>query len=143
VDPRPDVAGSDRTEGRVLSVLGLGTDLAPVERLAELISRYGDRFLQRVFRDAELAGATATAALQADQLAEHWAAKEAFLKALGTGIRDIPYGDVEMVRGDGQPVLRLHGRARGALKRLGGDRTLLTTSRSAEYAVAMVIIEKS
>jgi len=126
-----------------LSVLGLGTDLVEVARVADVAARHGDRFLQRCFRPDEIAyvasrGPRAGTA----SLAARWAAKEACLKALGAAAPAIPYRDIEVVRGAGGAVgLKLHGRAARALDELGGRRLLLSLTHDAGLAAATVIIE--
>ena len=123
-------------------ILGLGTDIVAVERIAALIDRHGDRFLQRVFHPAELELARERGAAAAATLAARWAAREALLKALGRPIGGIPYRDVEVVRGaDGPVSLHLHGRAAQAAADLGASRVHLSLSHERAYAVATVVLE--
>lgn len=97
-------------------IIGIGTDCCELERIAGAIERRGFRFLSRVFTDAERA-AGAKRPEPAAYFARRFAAKEACLKALGSGISErIGWHDVEVLNGPkGQPTLRLRG---GALKRL-------------------------
>ena len=124
-------------------ILGLGTDVVAVARIADLVERYGDRFLDRCFRAGERASVEGRIpAARAAGLAARWAAKEAFLKALGTDVRTIPYRDVEVVRHPRGPLeLRGHGRAAAMLEDRGGGRILVTISHEREVAVATVVIE--
>ena len=123
-------------------ILGLGTDVVEVARIADLASRYGDRFLARCFSPAERDLARRRGPGQAAALAARWAAKEAFLKALGRDVRAIPYREVEVVRDPAGPVaLNLHGRAAAALAAGGGRRVHLALSHERNYAVATVVIE--
>jgi holo-[acyl-carrier protein] synthase len=124
-----------------MSVLGLGTDVVQVSRIADLVVRHGARFLDRIYRptEQEVLGRTGPAAAAA--LAARWAAKEAFVKALGPGVGPVPYRDVEVVRGqDGAPSLALHGAAAAALAGRGAARALVSMSHEREYAVATVVL---
>lgn len=123
-------------------ILGLGTDVVEVARIADLADRYGERFLVRCFSPAERELARGRGQAQAAALAARWAAKEAFLKALGADVRTIPYREIEVVRDPSGPVtLCLHGRAAGALSARGGRRVHLALSHERAYAVATVVIE--
>ncbi len=129
-----------------MSVVGIGTDIVAVARIAELLDRHGERFLGRCFRmgDPHSGGGNweTVAKPSPVSLAARWAAKEAFLKALGTDVRGIPYRDIEVVKSDLGPVgLVLHGRARDVLAEAGGNRIHLTISHEREFAVASVLIE--
>lgn len=124
-----------------MTILGLGTDLVSVDRIAALVRDHGARFLDRIYRPQEqdvLArhGRAADAALAA-----RWAAKEACIKALGPAATGVPYRDVEVVRtASGQPELRLHGRAAAALAARGATRALVTLSHERQHALATVIL---
>jgi holo-[acyl-carrier protein] synthase len=125
-------------------ILGLGTDIVEVGRIASLVDRHGERFLQRVFRPAEIDLARERGPGAAAALAARWAAREAFLKALGSGIpiHSIPYRDIEVCRDPDGPVsLRLHGRARDAAAARGATRIHLALSHERGYAVATVVLE--
>ncbi len=99
-------------------ILGIGTDLANIDRIAGTLDRFGDRFRNRVFTDTELAKA-AHRRDEAGTLAKRWAAKEACSKALGTGLAmGISWRDMAVANLDtGQPVMRLTG---WAAERLAG-----------------------
>ncbi len=123
-------------------ILGVGVDIVVVERIAALLEEHGSRFLERCFRPAERALAEGRGARAAAALAARWAAREAFLKALGTDVRHLPYRDVEVVREAAGPVrLELHGRAREAFAARGGRATHLSISHERDHAVAVVVIE--
>jgi holo-[acyl-carrier protein] synthase len=96
-----------------MSIIGLGFDATDIPRVREVFERYGERFLHRVFTDAEIAYCTR----QRDpvpSLAARFAAKEATMKALGTGhARGVLWRDIEVFRHGGPPQLRLSG---GALR---------------------------
>ncbi len=120
---------------------GLGVDVISVSRIADAVSRHGDRFLERCFRPDEIALARRRGAAGAQALAGRWAAKEAFVKAVGAKPGAFGYRDVEVVSGsDGVPALKLHGAAAAALAALGGERTMLSLSHERETAVAVVVV---
>ncbi len=124
-----------------MSVLGLGTDIVRVERIADLVARHGHRFLDRVYRPDEQRVLDRTTDAASAALAARWAAKEAFIKALGPDASAVPYRDVEVVRGDsGAPTLLLHGAARTALEGRGARQALVSMSHERDHATATVIL---
>jgi holo-[acyl-carrier protein] synthase len=123
-------------------IVGLGIDLVEVARLAEALGRHGDRFVDRVFTGAERAACEA----RADRvlaLAARFAAKEACLKALGTGWAEgLGFRDVEVVRdGDGPPRLVLHGAAARRAEALGVVRSHVSLTHQPGIAAAVVVLE--
>ena len=127
-------------------MVGVGIDIVAVERIAKLMDHHGERFLRRCFRSGDLLSVgkdlVSKARPSSAFLAGRWASKEAFLKALGTDVRGVPYRDIEVVRSTHGPVrLVLHGRAREVLAKAGGNRIHLTISHEREFAVASVVIE--
>lgn len=122
-------------------MLGIGSDIVEVARIRLAVERHGDRFLQRCFRPGEIALAARRGTQGAATLASRWAAKEAFVKALGAA-GPIAYRDIEVVHGDGGPAtLRLHGLAAAALRERGGGRVLLSLSHEREVALAVVVLD--
>jgi len=123
-------------------IVGLGVDLAEVERIADAIARYGDRFLSRVYTPQEIAsvGRNANAA---ERYAARFAAKEAGMKALGTGwSRGIRWQDFEVANlPSGQPTLRLAGQASQVAHTLGVRRIRLSLTHARSLALAVVILE--
>ncbi len=116
--------------------VSVGVDVIEIERVAATLARFGDRFLERVFTEGE----TAYCRGRAPQLAARFAAKEAVMKALGTGTRGIGWREVEVTRKrTGEPGIALHGRAAERAARLGIDRIAVSLSHSRHYAVASVI----
>ncbi len=117
-----------------------GIDLVEVARIAQIRTRHSDRFLTRVFTDAERAYALDTRRAD-ERLAARFAAKEAVMKALGTGLADgIRWTDVEVVRDDaGRPGVALHGRAAEIARARGISGWLLSLSHTREMAMASVI----
>jgi holo-[acyl-carrier protein] synthase len=123
-----------------MDIIGLGIDAADIDRVRHLVARHGDRFLHRVFTAGEIAYCLRHRD-PAPSLAARFAAKEAGMKALGTGhARGVTWRDVEVVRGDGPPQLRLHGGARRRFEELGGTSTLLTLTHARDLAIAHVIL---
>lgn len=128
-------------------IVGLGSDLCSIERIAASLARFGDRFEQRVFTDAERARAARRPLTKAGTLAKRFAAKEAFSKAVGTGFRrGVFMRDIGVVNlPSGAPTLALEGGARAALDALipAGHvaRIHLTLTDDHPWAQAFVIIE--
>jgi len=123
-------------------IVGTGVDIAEVGRIKAAVERFGDRFLKRVFTLAEVRycmGKVNTA----ERLAARFAAKEAGMKAIGTGLRHgVTWQDVEVLRMPGQrPVLKFSGKAAEFAERLGCKRTHLSLSHTKEQAIAYVILE--
>ena len=120
-------------------MLRTGVDLIEVHRLEALIARYGDRFLKRVFTDAELE----YAAGRPTSLAARFAAKEAVSKLLAVGIqhRDgVDWREIEVLSSErGDPVLQLHGRAAARAAELGLSEIALSLSHTREHAIALVV----
>jgi holo-[acyl-carrier protein] synthase len=124
-------------------IVGIGIDLVSIERLRGVLDRYGERFLERVLT-ADERGYCARHRDPTSQIAVRFAAKEALLKALGTGLsRGIRWQDVEVRReGDGPPRIHLSGRAVEESAALGVGRIHLSLSHDRGAAVAMVILER-
>ncbi len=118
-----------------MAIIGLGFDATDIPRVRDVFARYGDRFLRRIFTDAEIAYCMR----QRDpvpSLAGRFASKEAAMKALGTGhSRGVLWKDIEVLRHGGPPQLRLTG---GALRR--SRRSLLTITHSDALALAQVLL---
>lgn len=123
-------------------VLGLGIDVVEVKRLAGALRRHGERFARRVFTDREL-GACDRRADRLQALAARFAAKEACLKALGTGwSRGLAFRQVEVIRASsGKPELHLHGPAADAASRLGVEKVHVSLTHQPATAAAVVILE--
>ena len=123
------------------AVIGIGLDATEIHRIAAAIDRFGDRFIQRVFTAGEIAYCTRRRD-PAIHFAGRFAAKEAAMKALGTGhTADVLWQGVEVVRAnDGPPELRFHGGALVRLGAIGAGRTLLTITHSETLALAQVML---
>jgi len=121
-------------------IIGLGLDATDIDRIADTIDRYGDRFLRRIFSEGEIAYCTQRR-VPAIHFAGRFAAKEAAMKALGTGhSAGVLWRDVEVVRRGGPPQLRLHGGAERRFTRIGGRSSLLSITHSDDLAMAQVLI---
>jgi len=124
----------------VSTILGIGLDATDIDRIADTIERHGERFLRRVFTEGEVAYCTGRR-VPAIHFAGRFAAKEAAMKALGTGhSRGVLWRDVEVVRRGGPPQLELHGGARRRFASMGGLSSLVTITHSDALALAHVII---
>jgi holo-[acyl-carrier protein] synthase len=122
------------------NIIGLGLDATDIDRIADVIERYGDRFLQRVFTDGEIAYCTRRR-VPAIHFAGRFAAKEAAMKALGTGhTQEVLWRGVEVVRGGGPPRLEFHGGAAARFAALGARSSLLTITHSDDLAIAQVLL---
>ena len=112
--------------------------MVEIPRIERVARRYGDRFLQRIYTEREIAYCRG----RAPQLAGRFAAKEAAMKALGTGARGVRWRDIEVVRERGRaPTIKLYGSARARARRLGIDHLAVSLSHSEENAVAFVVAE--
>ena len=127
-------------------ILGIGSDLASIERIGRTIERFGDRFLNRVYTETERAMSDHRAA-RVESYAKRWAAKEACSKALGTGLRmGIAWRDMGVVNlRSGQPTLVLTGWAAERLAAMTPDghvaRVHVTLTDDHPWALAVVVIE--
>jgi holo-[acyl-carrier protein] synthase len=123
-------------------ILGIGIDLLEIERLRAALERHGDRFAERVFTERERADC-AGRANELQKLAARFAAKEAGLKALGTGWAEgLAFRQVEVVREpNGRPRLELHGAAAERARELGVKETHVSLTHERSSAAAVVILE--
>jgi holo-[acyl-carrier protein] synthase len=122
------------------NIIGLGLDATEITRVAATIERYGARFLRRIFTDGEIAYCTRRRE-PAIHFAGRFAAKEAAMKALGTGRSlGVLWRDVEVVRGGGPPRLMFHGGAARRFAAMGGQSSLLTITHAQTLALAQVLI---
>ncbi len=127
-------------------ILGLGSDLCNIERIANSLERFGERFLKRVFTETEQAKAERRPFTRAGTYAKRFAAKEAFAKAVGTGFRrGVFMRDIGVVNlPSGEPTLRLTGGAKERLDALTppghAARIHLTMTDDHPFALAVVII---
>ena len=123
-------------------IVGTGIDIAEVPRIRQSIERFGLRFLQRIFTEGEMRYCDSKAN-RAERYAARFAAKEAAMKALGTGWNDgVRWRDCEVVRKPGgRPTIQFHGRASEFAAKLGVKNAALSISHTEEQAIAQVILE--
>lgn len=123
-------------------IVGTGLDMARVDRIRAAVGRHGKRFLERVFTSREIAYAESKAN-RFERYAARFAAKEAGMKAIGTGWRrGVTWHDFEVINlSTGRPTLQLHGRARIVADELGAATIWLSLTHTEEFAVAHVILE--
>jgi holo-[acyl-carrier protein] synthase len=128
-------------------ILGIGSDLANIDRIAGTLARFGDRFRTRVFTPAEQAKAASRPHAEAATYAKRWAAKEACSKALGTGLAmGISWIDMAVINlPTGQPVMQLTGWAAARLAQMTppGHTAIVhvTLTDDLPWAQAFVVIE--
>jgi holo-[acyl-carrier protein] synthase len=123
-------------------IVGLGIDISEVDRIQAAIARHGQRFLERVFTPAEIAYCDSHRN-RAQHYAGRFAAKEAAMKALGTGWSNgVRWVDIEVTRlPTGKPTVSLHGATRAIAEQLGVRRVSLSITHSGNTAFAQVIFE--
>jgi holo-[acyl-carrier protein] synthase len=123
-------------------IRGIGVDIVKVDRIEQAVERWGYRFLKRIFTPAEIERCQQRAR-PAQCLALRFAAKEAFAKALGLGMRKgLRWRDIEVVHDHlGKPDLLLHNQAQRLLEAMEASRTWLSLSDERESALAVVVLE--
>ncbi len=123
-------------------IVGTGVDLAEVDRIREAIERHGQRFIERIYTPAEIAYVERKAN-RFERYAARFAAKEAGMKAIGTGwSRGVRWRDFEVANlPSGRPTLQLHGAAAQFADRLGVRNIALSITHTAVQAMAIVILE--
>ena len=124
-------------------IVGTGIDIAEVPRIAQALNRHGERFLHRVYTQGEI-NYCDSKANRIERYAARFAAKEAAMKALGTGWNHgVRWRDIEVSRlPGGRPTIKFHGKAAEIAARLGMTNVALSISHTSEQAIAQVILEK-
>ena len=126
-----------------MMIIGSGIDATDLSRIERLWKRYGERFLTRVFTTGEVAYCQHRRN-PVPHLAGRFAAKEAAMKALGTGrSQKVLWRDIEVVRSGGPPQLEFHGGAARRFAQLGAESSLLTITHSDAMALAHVLLVSS
>lgn len=116
----------------------IGTDIIEIGRIEKAVSRWGTRFLHRVYTNSELS----LCHMKLPSLAARFAGKEAMLKALGTATMGIGWKDIEILSDSGgKPVVRLYSKAQSQANKLNLDNLAISLSHSREHAIALVIGE--
>ena len=123
-------------------IVGTGIDITEVPRIREAIERHGERFLKRVFTEGEIQYCESKAN-RLERYAVRFAAKEAGMKAIGTGWNHgVRWRDIEVARKPGgRPTLLLHGKAAEFAAKLGATNIALSLTHTQEEAMAQVILE--
>jgi holo-[acyl-carrier protein] synthase len=123
-----------------MEIVAHGIDLVDCPRIEDMIKRHGERFVRRVFTDAEQAYAEANRN-NTEKLAGRFAAKEAILKLMGTGWRGkIAWTDIEVINNDaGQPEVTLSGEVRKIAERLGIEHISVSITHTANFAIASAV----
>jgi holo-[acyl-carrier protein] synthase len=122
-------------------ILGIGVDLCPVDRLAQILERRGHLFVERVFTKNEDAYA-GQGRNRAERLAARFAAKEAVIKAFGGAPSGLKWLDMEVVnRSNGAPMLVFKGAAQTHAETVGVTKSWLSLTHAGNAAVAMVVLE--
>ena len=120
-------------------MLSTGVDIIEISRVSRVLELYGQRFLNRVYTPGEIAYCRERPA----NLAARFAAKEATMKALGTGARGVSWKDIEVVHLEsGAPVIKLHARGKRRAEQLAVQEISVSLSHSRDYAVAFVVIRR-
>lgn len=114
----------------------VGVDIIEIERVEQALRRFGDRFLNRVFTEREIRFCRG----RVSELAARFAAKEAVMKALGTGVRGIGWREIEVLpMQGGKPLVFLHGRALKRAEVLGLSDFAISLTHSRDFAIASVV----
>jgi holo-[acyl-carrier protein] synthase len=123
-------------------IVGTGIDITEVPRIREAIERHGERFLKRIFTDGEIQYCESKAN-RIERYAARFAAKEAGMKAIGTGWNHgVRWRDIEVARKPGgRPTLLLHGKAAEFAAKLGATNIALSLTHTEAEAMAQVILE--
>lgn len=123
-------------------IVGTGIDIAEVPRIASCIARFGNRFIRRIFTEAEIQYCDSKAN-RVERYAARFAAKEAAMKAIGTGWNHgVTWRDVEISRQPGgRPTIVFHGKAAEFAAKLRAIHVALSLSHTKDYAIAQVILE--
>src|ERR1041385_1027100 len=123
-------------------IVGTGIDIVEVPRVAAAIERFGQRFLERIYTEGEIRYCESKAN-RVERYAARFAAKEAAMKALGTGWnRGVRWRDIEVSRQPGgRPTIVFHGKAAEFAEKLGTSRVAVSLTHTAAEAIAHVILE--
>ena len=122
------------------TIIGIGFDATDIARIVATIERFGDRFIERIFTAGEIAYCRRRRR-PAIHFAGRFAAKEAAMKALGTGhSQGVLWRDIEVVRASGPPRLQFHGGAARRFEAIGGRSSVMTITHATDLAMAQVLI---
>lgn len=124
-------------------IYGVGIDIVQISRIEKALQRWGERFRNKVFTSGEVSYCQKKRKAAANYAAR-FAAKEAFVKALGVGMRrGIHWREIEVARGPlGKPILKVSGRAQEICQKEGIKAILVSLTHDQDYSSALVVLEK-
>ena len=126
----------------MLLIIGCGIDLVKIERIEKIIKRWGDSFTSRIFTSLEREYCEKKRVNKFQSYAGKFAAKEALLKALGLGLREANWKEIEIKNDElGQPIMGTSGKLKNIASTRGVSKYFITISHTKEYAIAQVILE--
>ena len=126
----------------ILLIVGCGIDLVKIERIEKIIKRWGNNFTSRIFTSLEREYCEKKKGNKFQSYAGKFAAKEALLKALGLGLREANWKEIEIKNDElGQPIIDTSGKLKNIALTKGVSKYFITISHTKEYAVAQVILE--
>ena len=123
-------------------IIGCGIDLVKIERIEKIIKKWGDNFVLRIFTSLEKEYCEKKKNNKYQSYAGKFAAKEALLKALGLGLREANWKEIEIKNDElGQPIIDTSGKLKNIASAKGVSKYFISISHSQEYAIAQVILE--
>lgn len=126
----------------ILLIIGCGIDLVKIERIEKIIKKWGDNFIFRIFTTLEREYCEKKKGNKFQSYAGKFAAKEALLKALGLGLREANWKEIEIKNDElGQPIIDTSGKLKNIALTKGVSKYFISISHTKEYAVAQVILE--
>jgi len=126
----------------ILLIVGCGIDLVKIERIEKIIKKWGDNFIFRIFTPLEREYCEIKKGNKFQSYAGKFAAKEALLKALGLGLREVNWKEIEIKNNElGQPIIDTSGKLKNIASVKGISKYFISISHTKNYAVAQVILE--
>ena len=126
----------------ILLIIGCGIDLVKIERIEKIIKKWGNNFIFRIFTPPEREYCEKKRGNKFQSYAGKFAAKEALLKALGLGLREVNWKEIEIKNDElGQPIMGTSGKLKNIASTKGVSKYFISISHTKEYAVAQVILE--
>jgi len=123
-------------------IIGCGIDLVKIERIEKIIKKWGDNFIFRIFTSLEKEYCEKKKGNKYQSYAGKFAAKEALLKALGLGLREANWKEIEVTNNElGQPIINTSGKLKNIALAKGVSKYFISISHAKEYAIAQVILE--
>ncbi|MBA7498205.1 Holo-[acyl-carrier-protein] synthase [subsurface metagenome] len=126
----------------ILLIIGCGIDLVKIERIEKIIKKWGDNFIFRIFTSLEREYCEKKKGNKFQSYAGKFAAKEALLKALGLGLREANWKEIEIKNDElGQPIIDTSGKLKNVASAKGVSKYFISISHTKEYAIVQVILE--